>query len=123
MKYAGQKKGARATRPSGKPARRSEPCDEAAPHTAMPCCKACSGAHNLAIAARLASLGALPDSMMLAASYGSAGRSRRNSLRSNSRRAFIARSPDAQPRDNGERPDSDECPAELFDLRLNQLTT
>jgi hypothetical protein len=31
-------------------------------------CQACSGAHNLAIAARLAALDALPDSMILAAS-------------------------------------------------------
>ena len=48
----------------------AKPGDEAAPYAAMLCCKACSGAHNLAIAARLASIGALPDSMMLAASTG-----------------------------------------------------
>jgi len=42
--------------------------DEAASHTAMHRCQACSGAHNLAIAARLAALDALPDSMILAAS-------------------------------------------------------
>jgi len=33
-------------------------------------CQACSGAHNLTIAAPLASLDALPDSMILAASPG-----------------------------------------------------
>jgi hypothetical protein len=48
----------------------AQPIDEAAPHAAMRRCQACSGAHNLAIAARLAPLGALPDSMMLAASIG-----------------------------------------------------
>jgi hypothetical protein len=32
-----------------------QPDDEAAPHAAMRRCQACSGAHNLAIAARLAS--------------------------------------------------------------------
>jgi hypothetical protein len=63
-----------------------QPDDEAALHAAMRRCPAlrefsslyryfgesqsCSGAHNLAIAARLASMGALPDSMMLAASTG-----------------------------------------------------
>jgi len=36
--------------------------------------QACSGAHNLAIAARIASLDALPDSMILAASPGLATR-------------------------------------------------
>jgi len=55
----------------------AKPCDEAAPHTAMLCCIACSGAHNLTIAARLASLCALPDGMMLAASPGLLGRSAR----------------------------------------------
>jgi hypothetical protein len=47
-----------------------QPVDEAAPRTAMRRCQARSGAHNLAIAARLASPGALPDSTMLAASTG-----------------------------------------------------
>jgi len=47
-----------------------QPDDEAALHAAMRRCQSCSGAHNLAIAARLASIGALPDSMMLAASTG-----------------------------------------------------
>ena len=47
---------------------RPKPPDEAASHAAMLRCQACSGAHNLAIAARLASLDALPDSMTLAAS-------------------------------------------------------
>ena len=42
--------------------------DEAAPNAAMRRYQSCSGAHNLAIAARLASIGALPSSMMLAAS-------------------------------------------------------
>jgi len=37
-------------------------------------CQACSGAHNLTIAARLAALDALPDSMILAASLGLATR-------------------------------------------------
>jgi hypothetical protein len=36
--------------------------------------QACSGAHNLTIAARLAALDALPDSMILAASPGLATR-------------------------------------------------
>jgi len=47
-----------------------QPDDEAAHHAAMRRCQNRSGAHNLAIAARLASIGALPDSMMLAASTG-----------------------------------------------------
>jgi hypothetical protein len=67
------------------PARR-QPDDEAAHRAAMRRCPALrefsslymyfgesqsrSGAHNLTIAARLASLAALPDSMMLAASTG-----------------------------------------------------
>jgi hypothetical protein len=70
-----------------------QPDDEAALHAAMRRCPAlrefsslyryfgesqsCSGAHNLAIAARLASVGALPDSMMLAASTGWCSRSTR----------------------------------------------
>jgi len=37
-------------------------------------CQACSGAHNLAIAARLPAIDALPDSMILAASPGLATR-------------------------------------------------
>jgi hypothetical protein len=40
----------------------------------MLCSQACSGAHNLTIAARLASLDALPDNMILAASPGLATR-------------------------------------------------
>jgi len=47
-----------------------QPADDAAPHAAMRRCQACSGAHNLAIAARLASLAALPANTMLAASTG-----------------------------------------------------
>jgi hypothetical protein len=47
-----------------------QPDDEAALHAAMRRCQSRSGAHNLAIAARLASMGALPDSMLLAASTG-----------------------------------------------------
>jgi len=63
-----------------------QPDDEAAPHAVMRRCPALrefssaymcfgesqsrSGAHHLAIAARLASICALPDSMMLAASTG-----------------------------------------------------
>jgi len=57
----------------------AKPADEAAPRVAMPRCQACSGAHNLAIAARLASPGALPDNTMLAASPGLCGRARGNS--------------------------------------------
>jgi len=61
-----------------------QPADEAAPHAAIRRCPALrefsslctcfgesqsrSGAHNLAIAARLASVGALSDNMMIAAS-------------------------------------------------------
>jgi len=52
----------------------AQPADDAAPRAAMRRCQACSGAHNLAIAARLASPGALPDSTMLAASTGCFGR-------------------------------------------------
>jgi hypothetical protein len=44
-------------------------------------CQICSGAHNLAIAARLASFDALPDSTMLAASTGCCGRSTRKLAR------------------------------------------
>jgi hypothetical protein len=55
----------------------AQPVDEATHRAAMRRCQACSGAHNLTIAARLASLGALPDSMMLAASTGCCGRSAR----------------------------------------------
>ncbi|MDJ0876362.1 MAG: hypothetical protein QNJ48_06920 [Desulfobacterales bacterium] len=44
----------------------AKPVDEAAPHAAIRCCSALSGAHNLLIAARLTSHCALPDSMMLA---------------------------------------------------------
>jgi len=47
-----------------------QPDDDAAPYAAMRRSQARSGAHNLAIAARLASIGAFPDSMMLAASTG-----------------------------------------------------
>jgi len=47
-----------------------QPADEAAPHAAMRRYHVCWGAHNLAIAARLASRDALPGSMMLAASTG-----------------------------------------------------
>ena len=54
-----------------------QPVDEAAPHTAMRCSRVCSGAHNLSIAARLASRAALPGSTMLAASTGCSGRSAR----------------------------------------------
>jgi len=45
-----------------------QPADEAAPHAAIRRCQPRSGAHNLAIAARLASVGALSDNMMIAAS-------------------------------------------------------
>ncbi|MBC2734012.1 MAG: hypothetical protein HF981_06610 [Desulfobacteraceae bacterium] len=44
----------------------AQPVDEAAPNAAMRRYQSRSGAHNLAIAARLASIGALPASMMLA---------------------------------------------------------
>jgi len=54
-----------------------QPADEVASHAAIRCCQPCSGAHNLAIAPRLASVGALSDSMMLAASTGWCGRSAR----------------------------------------------
>jgi hypothetical protein len=47
-----------------------QPADDAAPRTAMQRCQACSGAHNLTIAVRLASPDALPASTMLAASAG-----------------------------------------------------
>jgi hypothetical protein len=46
--------------------RAAQPDVEAAPHAAMRCCPARSAAHNRSIAARLASLAALPDSMTLA---------------------------------------------------------
>jgi acetylornithine/succinyldiaminopimelate/putrescine aminotransferase len=55
----------------------AKPGDEAAPYAAMLCCKACSGTHNLAIAALLASHYALPGSIILAASSGFSGRSMR----------------------------------------------
>jgi hypothetical protein len=45
-----------------------QPINEASPRAAMRRCQVCSGAHNLAIAARLASPGALPDNTILAAS-------------------------------------------------------
>ncbi len=48
----------------------TKPASEAAPHAAMRRCPIRSGAHNLTIAARLASLGALHDSMMLASMTG-----------------------------------------------------
>ncbi|MDJ0665850.1 MAG: hypothetical protein QNJ61_01190 [Desulfobacterales bacterium] len=48
----------------------AHPVVEAAPNAAMRRCPARSGAHNRSIAARLASLAALPDSMMLASSTG-----------------------------------------------------
>ena len=48
----------------------AKPVEEATSHAAMQCCSARSGAHNLAIAARLTSHCALPDSMMLASSSG-----------------------------------------------------
>jgi len=54
-----------------------QPADEAAPRAAMRRCQTCSGAHNLAIAARLAPSGVLPDSTMLAASTACGGRSAR----------------------------------------------
>jgi len=47
-----------------------QPADEAAPHAAMRRYHVCSGAHNLVIAARLASRDALLGSTMLAASTG-----------------------------------------------------
>jgi hypothetical protein len=59
----------------------AKPGDDAASRAAMRRYQACSGAHNLAIAARLASLGALPDSTMLAASPGLCGRSTRKIAR------------------------------------------
>jgi len=68
-------------------------------------CQVCSGAHNLAIAARLASIGALPDSMMLAASTGCCGRNTRKLTRlstgSDSPRAFIRPHRRCSARDNG----------------------
>jgi hypothetical protein len=75
----------------------AQPTDEAAPHAAIRRCPALrefssaftyfgesqtrSGAHNLAIAPRLASVGALSDNMMLAASNGCYGRSTRKLTR------------------------------------------
>jgi len=59
----------------------AKPGDDAAPRAAMRRCQVCSGAHNLKIAARLASLGALPDSTRLAASPGLCGRSTRKLTR------------------------------------------
>jgi hypothetical protein len=47
-----------------------QPADDAAPRAAMRRCQARSGAHNLAIAARLVSPDALPAGTMLAASAG-----------------------------------------------------
>jgi len=47
-----------------------QPADEAAPHAAIRRCQSRSAAHNLAIAPRLASVGALSGNMMLAASTG-----------------------------------------------------
>ena len=55
----------------------AQPADEAAPHAAIRRFQPHSGAHNLAIAPRLASVGALSDNMMLAASTGCHGRSTR----------------------------------------------
>ena len=55
----------------------------AAPHAAMRRCNARSGAHNHAIAARLTSRCALPDTMLLCVSSGFAVGAYRNSLRSN----------------------------------------
>jgi hypothetical protein len=48
----------------------AQPTDEAAPHAAIRRCQSRSGAHNLAIAPRLASVVALSDNIMLAASTG-----------------------------------------------------
>ncbi len=48
----------------------AKPDNEAAPYAAMRRCPIRSGAHNLAIAARLALLGALHDSIMLASVTG-----------------------------------------------------
>jgi hypothetical protein len=48
----------------------AKPDNEAAPHAALRRCSIRSGAHNLAIALRLASLGALHDSMRLASLTG-----------------------------------------------------
>ena len=59
----------------------AQPVDEAAPHAAMRCYPSCSGAHNLAIVARLTSISALPASMMLAASTCLSGRSTRKLTR------------------------------------------
>jgi hypothetical protein len=75
----------------------AKPGDDAVPRAAMQRCpalrefssafacfgesQACPGALNLAIAARLATLGALPDSTMLAASTGLCGRSTRELVR------------------------------------------
>jgi len=71
----------------------AKPGDDAAPCAAMRRCQANSGAHNLAIAACLTTLGALPDSTMLAASSGLCGRRTRKLARrstgSNSPRAFF----------------------------------
>jgi hypothetical protein len=57
----------------------AKPDDDAAHRAVMRRCQACSGAHNLMIAARLALPGALPDSTMLAASPGLLARARGNS--------------------------------------------
>jgi hypothetical protein len=58
-----------------------QPVDEAVPHAAMRRCQFRSDAHNLTIAPRFALIGALPDSMMLAASTGWCGRSARKLTR------------------------------------------
>jgi len=83
----------------------AKPGDEAAPPAAMRRCQACSGAHNLAIAARLASPGALPDNTMLAASRGLCGRRTRKLALflagSNSPRAYFRPHRQCSARDNG----------------------
>jgi hypothetical protein len=63
--------------PCGVALRVVQPVDEAVPHAAMRRCQACSGAHNLTIAVRLATPDALPAITMLAASTGCVGRSTR----------------------------------------------
>jgi hypothetical protein len=65
-----QKKNQKKTPVSSLTLRVAKPGDEAALYAAMLCCKACSGTHNLAIAAHLASRCALPGSIILASSTG-----------------------------------------------------
>jgi Flp pilus assembly protein protease CpaA len=66
--FPGKENEPKETAVSRLPLRVAQPIVEAAPNAAMRRCPNRSGAHNRSIAARLASLAALPDSMMLASS-------------------------------------------------------